>query len=95
MRDAWKSYWAEPFGMVKEVPSHTWAGFVTNHGSFLQSILLGFTGLRIRDGQWTQYPASLPEGWESIEVGRLWVQGKPLALKAVHGKSALLQAARD
>jgi hypothetical protein len=45
--DSWKSYWTEPFGMTRECQAHGYGGFVTNHGSLLQSILLGFTGLRI------------------------------------------------
>jgi trehalose/maltose hydrolase-like predicted phosphorylase len=90
--DSWKSYWTEPFGMVKEAASQDYGGFVTNHGSLLQSALLGFTGLRIRDGDWAQYPASLPAGWERIEVDRIWVRGNPMALSAVQGKKAALKA---
>ena len=94
-RDSWKSYWTEPYGMVREVPSHAYGGFVTNHGSLLQAALLGFTGLRIREGDWAAYPASLPEGWESILVERVWVRGRPMTLRATHRKKAVLRDAED
>ena len=47
--------------------------------------MLGFTGLRIRTGDWRAYPATLPEGWSRIEIDRLWVRGKPQRLTAENG----------
>jgi hypothetical protein len=32
----------------------------------------------------------LPEGWNAIEVERLWVRGKPTSLSARHGQFATL-----
>jgi hypothetical protein len=94
-RDSWKSYWTEPFGMVREVPSHAYGGFVTNHGSLLQSILLGFTGLRIQERGWARYPASLPAGWERIDVERIWIRGRPMTLTALQGRKAQLTRGRS
>jgi len=87
---AWKPFWIEPFGMTRESQSHTWGGFVTNNGSLLQSVLLGFTGLRIGDGVRPAYPAALPKGWEGITIQRIWSRGRPMRLTATHGKKAVL-----
>lgn len=78
--------------MTKECGFQTYGGYVTNHGSMLQSVLLGFTGLRIGEGRWTRYLAALPEGWEGIEVDRIWVRGRAFGLTAVHGERARLTA---
>jgi hypothetical protein len=89
-RNSWAPYWLEPFGMVKEVPQGLDGCFVTTFGSMLRSVLLGFTGLRINQGDWRRLSASLPAGWNSVEVDRLWVKRVPTRLRAVHGRPAEL-----
>ncbi|MDE3180501.1 MAG: glycoside hydrolase family 65 protein [Acidobacteriota bacterium] len=84
-RTAWQDDWMEPFGMLKEAPSETYGCFLTNCGSLLQTAMLGFTGLRIREGDWRAYPASLPEGWSRIEIDRVWVRGSAKRLVAENG----------
>ncbi|MGH9377618.1 MAG: hypothetical protein ACRD1I_02345 [Terriglobia bacterium] len=88
---SWKNVWLDPFGMIREAPSEDYGCFLTNFGSLLQTALLGFTGLRIREGDWRAFPASLPEGWSRIEVDRLWVRGQPKRLTAENGSLAQLQ----
>jgi len=34
---------------------------------------------------WGKYPVVLPEDWESIEVERIWIRGRPASLTARHG----------
>jgi protein-glucosylgalactosylhydroxylysine glucosidase len=87
---SWQGDWIEPFGMLKEAPVETYGCFLTNCGSLLQTAMLGFTGLRIREGNWAAYPATLPEGWSRIEIDRFWVRGKPQRLVAENGKPAVL-----
>jgi len=88
--NSWKPYWRGPFGMTAEYRKNEFGGFLTSYGSFLQSTLLGFTGLRIVEGDWQVYPASLPAGWTRIECDRIWVKGKPMKLVAEQGKLAIL-----
>jgi trehalose/maltose hydrolase-like predicted phosphorylase len=92
-RNSWKPYWWEPFGMINEyqdwVQRHN-VNYVTNYSSLLQSVIFGFAGVRISEGEWVQYPVSLPEGWRRVEIDRLWVKGTPKALIAEHGKLARL-----
>lgn len=83
---SWKADWIPPFGMIKEMPAETYGCFLTTCGSLLQTALLGFTGLRIRETDWSAYPAVLPEGWTRIEVDRIWVRGKAKRLVAQNGQ---------
>jgi protein-glucosylgalactosylhydroxylysine glucosidase len=87
---SWKESWLEPFGMIREVSSEDYGCFLTDFGSILQTVLLGFTGLRISEGDWAKYPASLPQGWTKIEVDRLWMRGQPTHLVATDGARAKL-----
>jgi len=61
---SWKNVWVEPWGMNAEGPLQDYACFLTNFGSYLQTVMFGFTGLRVNEGSWTKYPASLPAGLE-------------------------------
>jgi trehalose/maltose hydrolase-like predicted phosphorylase len=90
---SWKDVWLEPFGMIREGPLQDYGCFLTNFGSLLQTAILGFTGLRITEGDWQKYPASLPAGWTEIEIGRLWVKGEPKHLVTVDGRPAKLLSA--
>jgi hypothetical protein len=90
---SWRPFWMSPFGMIKEAEPQTYGCFLTDFGAMLQAAMFGFTGLRIQDGDWAKYPASLPEGWNRIEVDRVWVRGEPRRLVAVQGRKAQLTAA--
>jgi len=90
--ESWRDVWLEPFGMIRETATEDYGCFLTNFGSLLQTVMLGFTGLRINEGDWNKYPASLPEGWTRIEIDRVWVRGTPARLLAENGKKAELLA---
>jgi hypothetical protein len=51
---------------------------------------LGFTGLRISEGDWRKYPAILPAGWKRMEIDRIWIRGKPFRMTAEQEKPAAL-----
>jgi protein-glucosylgalactosylhydroxylysine glucosidase len=88
---SWKESWLEPFGMIREVSTEDYGVFLTDFGSILQTVLLGFTGLRVSDGDWAKYPASLPQGWRKIEVDRFWMRGQPTHLVATDGARVRLR----
>ncbi len=92
-RRAWRTSWLEPFGMIRETPFQDYGCFLTDYGSLLQTAMFGFTGLRISEGDWRKYPASLPEGWSRIEVDRIFVKGEEKKLIATDGAPAQLVSA--
>ena len=50
--------------------------------------MLGFTGLRVSEGEWNRYEATLPENWKSIEIERIYIRGEKKRVVAQHGKKA-------
>lgn len=82
--------WLEPFGALRKAPFQDYGCFLTTFGSLLQTAMLGFTGIRVNEGDWRKYPASLPTGWSRIEMDRIWVKGEPKRLIAIDGSPAKL-----
>jgi hypothetical protein len=81
---------------LKRFPDKPRVGpFMANLGGFLMSCLYGLTGLRLSDAEpaeWFIRPVVLPEGWDAIEVKRIYVRGRPARLEARHGATkAMLQ----
>lgn len=67
--------------------------FFANMGGFLMGLLFGFPGIEPSAGrieEWAKRPVTLPEGWQTIEVARLWVRGQPMTLTAQQGELARL-----
>jgi hypothetical protein len=64
------------------------APFTANLAGFLMSCLYGLTGLRLSSkppGEWCERPIVLPQGWDAVEVERVWARGAPARLAARHG----------
>ena len=62
--------------------------YMAHAGSLCMNLLYGFPGLQIGPGDpqsWAKFPVVLPEGWDGIEVERLWARSKPYRLIARHG----------
>ena len=78
--------------------------YVTGAGGLLSCVMLGLTGIRIGgdprsaagvnatdpSAAWAAWPAALPEGWESISIERMYVQGVAMGVEARHGERAVL-----
>jgi trehalose/maltose hydrolase-like predicted phosphorylase len=94
-RRAWQPYWIEPYGLAREFAFSTDGSYITNYGALLMAATMGFTGLRITDGDWAQYPATLPEGWTRITLDRIWIKGKPMRVVAEDGKRAVITETRE
>src|SRR5438270_1061562 len=66
---------------LKRFPDKPRVGpFMANLGGFLMSCLYGLTGLVLSAAEpaaWFTLPVVLPEGWDAIEVDRLFVRGRP------------------
>jgi trehalose/maltose hydrolase-like predicted phosphorylase len=89
-RHAWEKYWVKPYGVTKEYQHYKEGEYLMNHAALLQAAMYVFTGLRVREGEWNKYPAAMPEGWQKIEIDRLWIKGKQVRVVAEHGKPALI-----
>jgi protein-glucosylgalactosylhydroxylysine glucosidase len=84
----------EPFTVTLEYeatrfPEMPRAGpFTANLGGFLMALLYGLPGLEpdAHDpASWPKRAVVLPTGWDAIEVDRVWVRGRPMALEANDG----------
>jgi hypothetical protein len=65
--------------------------FFANLGGFLMSLVVGFPGLEIGEGDpagWASRRVVLPRGWKGLTVERLWLRGRPWRLEARHGEVA-------
>ena len=79
-----------------------WAGniYLTTAASVLQSTMFGVVGLRpwslatnLSDASpdsFVHFEARLPEGWDAVEIGRVFLSGRPYSVRAEHGKRPVL-----
>jgi trehalose/maltose hydrolase-like predicted phosphorylase len=98
------AHWQPDFGAWREYGQHWNLGvfdmdcFLTNPGALLRLLLVEFPGLKIGLGaveSWAAEPVALPEGWDAIEVERVWARGEPWRLTARQGaERAELEAAK-
>jgi hypothetical protein len=76
---------------LKRFPDKPRVGpFMANLGGFLMSCLYGLTGLHLSEAEpadWFTRPVVLPEGWDAIQVDRLFVRGRQARLLAHHGEN--------
>lgn len=76
--------WGAPFTQAKEKVGP----YLAHAGCFLMDLLYGLPGLSLDAGDpqaWAARPVTLPAGWESIEVERVWLRGRLASLTARHG----------
>jgi trehalose/maltose hydrolase-like predicted phosphorylase len=62
--------------------------FQANLGGFLSACLYGLPGIQVGPEEpcdWARRRVTLPDGWDAIEVERLWVRRRPASLRARHG----------
>ncbi|MFQ5795450.1 MAG: glycoside hydrolase family 65 protein [Candidatus Bipolaricaulia bacterium] len=81
-------YILEPFMGFGEFSSRPQPMFLTNPAGFLLALYFGLTGLELDAGppeDWFKRPIVMPEGWDGIEVERIWARGRPVHLVARHG----------
>jgi hypothetical protein len=65
-----------------------------NIGGFLTSLYFGLTRLRVGPGEldsWSEGSATMPEGWDGIEVQRIWLRGRPTRISCRQGAKTKLE----
>ena len=76
--------------MIKEAPGQDYTRFLTIFGSLQQTTMIEFTGSRVTPPGWAKCPAELPEGWEKLELERVWVRVESNRRMGVNGRPTVL-----
>ena len=71
-----------PYDVCTETASNEEGPFLTGSGSYLQSLIYGLTGLRIREaGLVEAYSAALPPGWRSLTLRNVMFRGRRITIR--------------
>jgi trehalose/maltose hydrolase-like predicted phosphorylase len=71
-----------PYDACTETASNDVGPFLTGSGSYLQSLVYGLTGLRIREsGLVDAYPPALPPGWRSLTLRNVTFRGRRMTVR--------------
>ena len=96
LRGLWANHTLPPFRQIREYANTQYATYVTNAGSLLSTVY-SMTGLELgprgdpaAPDSWLVRNASLPQGWDAISFGRVWLGGQAFSLDALHGSRAAL-----
>ena len=84
-----------PFNVRTETSTNNVGPFLTGSGGYLQSLIFGLTGLRIRAaGLLDAYPAALPHGWRSLTLRGVSFRGHRLDIKFSRAANGLVRIRR-
>jgi trehalose/maltose hydrolase-like predicted phosphorylase len=65
-----------PFNVRTETATNNTGYFITGSGGYIQSLVYGFTGLRLREeGLVEAYPPVLPDQWKSLTLQNIALRG--------------------
>jgi protein-glucosylgalactosylhydroxylysine glucosidase len=88
-----------PFNVRTETGSNNTSYFITGSSGFLQSVLYGLSGLRIRDeGLVEAYAPVLPTGWTAVTLRNVQFRGKRMNIRIkrdANGKARLTRHDAD
>jgi protein-glucosylgalactosylhydroxylysine glucosidase len=81
-----------PYDACTENASNEVGPFLTGSGSYLQSLIYGLTGLRIREaGLVPAYPAALPPGWRSLTLRDITFRGRRMTIRVTRDPSGAVR----
>lgn len=84
-----------PFNVRTETASNNAGYFITGSGGYLQSLLYGFSGLRIReDGLVAAYAPVLPQQWKSLTLHNLSFRGQRLDIRVARDAAGVVRLTR-
>jgi trehalose/maltose hydrolase-like predicted phosphorylase len=84
-----------PFNVRTETAGNNTGYFLTGSGGYLQSLLYGFTGLRIREaGLVEAYPPVLPANWSSLTLRNLTFHGRRLDIRIARDPTGAVRLKR-
>jgi trehalose/maltose hydrolase-like predicted phosphorylase len=84
-----------PFNVRSETASNNTGYFITGSAGFLQSLIYGFSGLRIEDkGLVEAYAPILPPDWKSMTLKNIMFRGKHFDIRIDRDASGRVQLTR-
>lgn len=81
-----------PFNVRTETNSNNAGPFITGSGGYLQSLILGMTGLRIREaGLVDAFPPVLPPGWRSLTLRNVVFRGQRMTIRVMRDSTGTVR----
>ena len=85
-----------PFNVRTETAGNNVGYFLTGSGGYLQNLIYGFSGLRIREpGLVEAYAPVLPPGWNSLTLRNLSFRGQRLDIRIARDAAGLVRLTRQ
>ncbi len=85
-----------PFNVRTETARNNTGYFLTGSAGFLQALMYGFSGLRIREqGLVEAYPPLLPQGWDSLTLRNVSFRGQRLDIRLARDGSGVVRLTRQ
>ncbi|HZO21145.1 MAG TPA: hypothetical protein VFB37_01490 [Steroidobacteraceae bacterium] len=85
-----------PFNVRTETADNNTGYFLTGSGGFIQSLVYGFSGLRIREsGLVEAYAAVLPAQWNSLTLRNLSFRGRHLDIRIARDHGGVVRLTRN
>jgi protein-glucosylgalactosylhydroxylysine glucosidase len=85
-----------PFNVRTETAGNNVGYFLTGSGGYVQSLLYGFSGLRIREaGLIEAYPPVLPAAWKSLTLRNVSLRGQRLDIRIARDASGVARLTRQ
>ena len=84
-----------PFNVRTETAHNNTGYFLTGSAGYLQALIYGFTGLRIREqGLVEAYPPMLPKSWTSLTLRNVSFRGQRLDIRLARDGSGVVRLTR-
>ena len=85
-----------PFNVRTETAGNNVGYFLTGSGGYLQSLIYGFSGLRIREaGLIEAYAPVLPPGWKSLTLRNLSFRGQRMDIRIARDAAGVVRLRRQ
>lgn len=79
-----------PYNVCTETAANEVGPFLTGSASYLQSLVYGLTGLRLREAGLVQaYPAALPSGWHSLTLRGVTFRGRRMTIRVARDPTGI------
>ncbi|MBV8783410.1 MAG: glycoside hydrolase family 65 protein, partial [Gammaproteobacteria bacterium] len=85
-----------PFNVRTETAGNNTGYFITGSGGYLQSLIFGLTGLRLREaGLVSAYPPVLPPAWRSLTLRNVHLRGHTFDVRLARDAAGVVRLTRS